>query len=178
MRLLVAFAFALLHCGARTEIYATSEPLADSGTTFDAACHPRMRTVQVPVTAPWFDTGVDVPAGARLTISASGTARYGTDPRQITDANGGNFDGQKFFASSVLPNTIIVSLIGKLGGSVAVDTGTPLLEGVRGNGEGFVGVKYDRVVSTSGRLFLGFNDQRQAFGDNDGAFVVTIVVGC
>ena len=49
-------------------------------------------------------------------------------PRQVTDPNGGHYSGKKFFTAAVLPNTVIVSLIGKVGGTAAVDTGTPLVD--------------------------------------------------
>lgn len=127
---------------------------------------------------PWFDTGIDVSAGSRLTVRAAGIVRYGGSPQQVTDANGGNFDGQMFFYTAVLPNTVIVSLIGKIGGSVSLDTGTPVPEGTPGDGPGFIGVSYDRVLPASGRLFLGFNDQRTMFGDNSGSFTVSITLRC
>ena len=47
-----------------------------------------------------------------------------------------------------------------------VGTGTPLLEGTPDDGPGFVGASYDEIAPESGRLFLGFNDQKQALGDN------------
>jgi len=163
----IVVASALVACGARTELDA---PL-------DAPCA-RSSTLDVPVDAPWFDTGIDVVAGERLRVSALGIVRYGGDAKQVTDANGGNFDGQQFFSTAVLPDTVVCSLVGKVGGSTAVDTGTPLPEGTPGDGPGFVGTTYDEIVPTSGRLFLGFNDQRQAFGDNRGSFAVTIQLGC
>ena len=96
---------------------------------------------------------------------------------QVTGANGGNFDGTEFFPTSVLPSAITVSLIGKIGGTTAVGTGTPLPEGAPQDGAGFVGANYDAVVPTAGRLFLGFNDQVQDFGDS-GAFTVTVTITC
>jgi hypothetical protein len=104
--------------------------------------------------------------------------RYGGNPLQVTDANGGTYYGKKFFTTAVLPSAVVVSLIGKLGGTTDVDTGTPLPEGTPNGGPGFVGTSYDMIVAESGRLFLGFNDQRQAFADNSGAFTVTITVIC
>src|SRR5579871_1733684 len=41
-------------------------------------------------------------------------------------------------------------------------------------GAGFVGSSYSYVMSTSGRLFLGFNDYVNYFFDNSGSFRVTI----
>lgn len=163
----LALALVATGCGARSELEA---PRAER-------CAGEV-TIEVPTTVPWFDTGVDLTAGERLRISAIGIVRYGGNPKQVTTADGGDFTGQELFDTAVYPKTIIVSLIGKVGGTVAVDTGTPLPEGVSGKGAGFVGTLYDEVAPVSGRLFLGFNDQRQAFGDNVGAFTVTIEPGC
>jgi hypothetical protein len=144
----------------------------------DGGCVDETASMQVPSAAPWFDTGIDVIAGERLQITATGTVRYGGEAEQVIDANGGHYTGKKFFAAAVLPNTVVVSLIGKVGGTIAVDTGTPLPEGTPSDGPGFVGASYDEIVPESGRLFLGFNDQKQAFGDNIGAFTVTITLIC
>jgi hypothetical protein len=165
------YALVLFACGGRTELGTT---IVEQG---DAACRAPV-VLQIPATVAWTDTGIDVREGSRLTINATGKVVYGTMSTQVTDANGGNFDGQKFFPGAVLPNTIIVSLIGKTGGTTALDTGTPLPVGKPGSGPGFVGVATDVVVGRTGRLFLGFNDQRANFGDNSGAFTVTISTGC
>jgi len=141
-------------------------------------CVLETKILQAPSTTPWFDTGIDVTAGQQLHITATGTVRYGGDPKQVTDANGGHYTGKKFFTTTVLPTTVVVSLTGKVGGTTAVDTGTLLLEGTPNDGPGFVGTSYDEIVPESGRLFLGFNDREQAFGDNSGAFTVTITLSC
>jgi hypothetical protein len=155
-------------CGARSTLDA---PLGEK-------CVPEMTSMQVPITTPWFDTGIDVAAGQRLQITATGTVRYGAMDKQVTDANGGNFTGKKFFMAAVYPSTVVCSLIGKVGGTAEVGTGTPLPEGTPDDGAGFVGTSYDEIVPESGRLFLGFNDQVQAFGDNSGTFTVTITLSC
>lgn len=130
----------------------------------------------VPNNVPWMDTGIDVGAGNQLTITATGSVVYGPFAEQVTDANGGDFTGQQFFPTAVYPTTIIVSLIGKTGGDTTIGTGTPLPEGTPGKGPGFVGTSYNQIVLTGGRLFLGFNDQTTAFGDNSGAFYVNVTV--
>ncbi len=172
--LTIAFFAAASACGARTELGGRLSSEAGA----DGACETREITLQVSSEAPWVDTGLDVVAGERLVLAASGTVRYGDMGSQSCDANGGNFDGQRFFPTAVLPDAVIVSLIGKVGGTAALDTGVPVAEGTSGDGPGFVGTSYDEIASTSGRLFLGFNDQRQAFGDNSGDFTVTIHVFC
>ena len=155
-------------CGARTTL---DVPL-------DEGCIGEATSIQVPSTTPWFDTGIEVTAGQHLHITATGLVRYGGKPEQVTDANGGHYTGKKFFTTAVLPTTVVCSLTGKVGGTTAVDTGTPLLEGTPNDGPGFVGTWYDEIVPESGRLFLGFNDQEQAFGDNSGEFTVTITLSC
>ena len=130
----------------------------------------------IPSTTAWTDTGLDVPAGTELQITATGMVQYGPFAQQITDANGGDYTGTKFFSDCVLSNTVVVSLIGKIGGTTTIGTGSPIPEGVQGNGIGFVGTSYDQVMPASGRLFLGFNDRLDYFGDNSGSFTVTVTV--
>jgi hypothetical protein len=155
-------------CGARSSLWV---PIEES-------CGPGTVSMQVPATTPWSDTGIDVTAGQDLQISATGMASYGGLAQQVTDANGGTYYGKRFFTDDVFPSTVVESLIGKVGGTTALGTGTPLPEGTPNDGPGFVGTSYDQVVPESGRLFLGFNDQLPAFSDNSGAFTVTIVLGC
>ena len=133
-------------------------------------------TVDVPGTAPWYDTGIDVFAGYELSISAAGIVTYDVWHGMSADANGGDVSGQNFFSDSVLPDAITHSLIGKIGGTTDVGDGTPVPEGVVGDGAGFVGTSYDQQVSTSGRLFLGYNDEVGGFSDNAGSFSVTVTV--
>jgi len=165
-----ALAFVLLAagCGARSSL---ELPRAEG-------CQEATTTLQVPSTTPWFDTGIDVTAGQVLQITATGTVTYGEMPEQVTDADGGHYSGQKFFDTAVLPSTVVVSLIGKIGGTTAVDTGALLPEGADDSGPGFVGAVYEEVIPVSGRLFLGFNDRKNAFGDNIGAFTVTLTLSC
>ena len=127
-------------------------------------------------TVPWFDTGIDVTAGTLVNISASGTVIYGTLPAQTTGPDGGNYAPPQYFSDAVLPTTYIVSLIGKIGGTTAVGTGTPVPEGILGKGPGFVGSSYSQIIPTSGRLFLGFNDRVPSFGDNSGSFTANVTV--
>jgi hypothetical protein len=155
-------------CGARTSL---DVPLGE-----DDGCVRETTTIQVPPTAPWFDTGIDVIAGQHLHITATGTVQYGGNSKQVTDPDGGHHTGKKFFSTAVLPTTVVCSLTGKVGGTTAVGTGTLLLEGTPNDGPGFVGTSYDEIVPESGRLFFGFNDQEHAFEDNSGAFTVTITL--
>lgn len=127
---------------------------------------PVTRELNVPVTQPWTDTGIDVSAGTSVTIHASGTVRYGPMAAQKTDANGGNFDGQQFFTTAIYPKAPVCSLIGRAG-----DAPLP-------SKNGFVGVDYHETMTASGRLYLGFNDQANQFNDNSGAFDVSITTSC
>ena len=128
-------------CGARSTL---DVPL-------DGGCGRETMSMQVPSTTPWFDTGIEVTAGQHLHITATGTVRYGGDAKQVTEANGGHHTGKKFFPAAVLPTTVVCSLIGKVGGTAAVGTGTLLLEGTPDDGPGFVGTSYDEIVPESGR---------------------------
>jgi hypothetical protein len=133
-------------------------------------------TLSVPAASPWTDTGIDVFFGQQLSITASGTVRAGLALGGTTDANGVGplSDGTRIVSDTVLGTTISLSLIGKVGGTTAIGTGTPLLEGAPGKGPGFVGTSYDQEVMTTGRLFLGYNDD--IFSDNSGSFSVTVTV--
>jgi hypothetical protein len=132
--------------------------------------------ISIPGTTAWTDTGIFVPSGTILDILASGTVRYGPVTQQVTGPNGTNYDGTQFFATAVLPTTTVVSLIGKIGGTTMIGTGTPVPGGLAGNGVGFVGSSYSQFISTGGELFLGFNDQISIFGDNSGSFSATVTV--
>jgi hypothetical protein len=76
-------------------------------------------------------------------------------------------------SDTVLPSAIVVSLIGKIGGTTAVGTGISVPEGMPGKGPGFVGSSYDEVIPESGELFFAYNDQLSDFGDNYGSYTVT-----
>jgi hypothetical protein len=135
-------------------------------------------TLDVPGTAPWYDTGIDVFAGYKLDITATGIVTYDVWHGNSSDANGGDWTGNNFLSDTVIPNTMIHSLIGKVGGTTDVGTGTPILEGLPGYGVGFIGTSYSEQVSTSGRLFLGYNEEVApgSFDDNSGSFSVSVTV--
>ena len=154
----------------RLAVVVAALAVLNSMSSLDAATF----NLSVPSTTPWTDTGIFVNPGTTLNIQASGTVFYGSLPQQVTGPGGTNYDGQQFFPGGVLPSTTIVSLIGKIGGTTALGTGTPVPEGLPGNGPGYVGSSYNQFIGTGGELFLGFNDQSTAFGDNSGSFAVTV----
>jgi hypothetical protein len=82
----------------------------------------------------------------------------------------------RFLSNAILPSTIALSLIGKVGGTSDFGTGIPVPEGVPGKGTGFVGSSYSQQIPTTGRLFFAFNDELGFFGDNSGSFTVTVTV--
>jgi len=115
------------------------------------------RSVSVPGTVAWTDTGVDLAAGQQLTVTASGTVLHnvagndGCDPagEPGTSGHGANLIG--------CPNH--ASLIGKLG-----DAGSPF----------FIGRTYSVPSTGSGRLYLGINDSDLT--NNVGTYSASIVV--
>jgi hypothetical protein len=168
----------LTRCGARSELGSSHDAAAETDAArVSDACIPQTFALEVSSTIPWVSTGLSVVAGARLRVHATGTVRYGGDAQQVGDANGSDY-GQKFYPAAVLPDAIVASLIGKVGGTTALDTGIPVPEGAPGGGAGFVGASYDELMTTSGPLFLGYNDQRTWFYDNVGSFTVTVTIGC
>jgi len=132
--------------------------------------------IQVPVSDPWYDTGIDILTGQRLTVLARGSVKYGTGLAQNADANGvgAQRDGTELGGDSPVPLATLLGLIGKIGGTTNVGTGTLLPEGIPGHGAGFVGSAYGQVVSNTGRLFLGYNDKTGQFFNNSGVFFVTL----
>lgn len=135
-------------------------------------------TIQVPVTAPWFDTGIDIQPGQRLTIIASGWVVYGNVREYI-----GNSDGLSPVTDAMNPagpghvysDPVALCLIGKTGGTTGLDTGTPV-PASNGRAAGMVGSAYTGVITAGGRLFLGYNDFLDAFTDNSGDFSVQITI--
>jgi len=127
----------------------------------------------IPGNTPWTDTGILVGAGNGVTIIASNTVSWGG---ASTDPNGvGPFrDGTQMLPTVIVPTAIIDSLVGKVGGTTAIGTGTALPEGKPGKGAGFVGSPYSQISPVSGELFLGFNDDH--FEDNSGSYSVWITV--
>ncbi|MBN2224399.1 MAG: hypothetical protein JW765_06955 [Deltaproteobacteria bacterium] len=111
-----------------------------------------------PIAMPWIDTGIDVADGDIVTIAATPAknhppcdGRTGCPPYREADA-------------------VIVD--GALGKGL-----TALVGRVGTEGKPFsIGEKYDGSVPGTGRLYLGYNDCWACWGNNTGAFDVTIAV--
>jgi PA-IL-like protein len=113
------------------------------------------RVISVPATTPFMNSGIALQAGERATISATGTISYGS---QNAACAGSGITPEGCSAEQICP----------------VAGGCGALVGRLGSGAAFV-VGDRRTVKGPGELWLGINDQAGDFGDNSGAFSVTIV---
>lgn len=112
----------------------------------------------LPITMPWLDTGIDLRVGDTLKIVAAPAKNHppcdgktGCPPYR--DPGAVIVDGSL--------GTGLTALVGRVG-----DTGRPFS----------IGGTYDGPVPGVGRLYLGYNDCWDCWGDNTGAFEVTIEV--
>jgi hypothetical protein len=115
----------------------------------------REKEVRVSASRAWTDTGIEVRRGQEIYFSASGKVRWGKDRRD--DAGG---EGKTHYnPNRPIPRRPAAALIGKVGQS-----STDYF---------FIGKEEAPFrMRTSGRLFLGINDDY--LPDNSGAFVVTV----
>lgn len=115
----------------------------------------RERQVNVAANVPWHDTGIDVRAGQTIYVEATGTVRWGRDRR---DGPGGE-SRSPHNPNRPLPNRPAAALIGRIG-ATSIDYF-------------FIGDEKGPIrVRTTGRLFLGLNDDYLA--DNSGSFRVVV----
>jgi|CXWL01.1.fsa_nt_gi hypothetical protein len=128
---------------------------ANSNANFSATSTPGSagkKSVTVPATAEWFDTGIDVTGKVRINFLSghwrnSPTSGYG-------DGEGrGPFAQQ---AKLLVPSAPLGSLVAKVAGKTFK-----------------VGNSFDGVLG-SGRLYLAINDIPETYNDNDGALTVSI----
>jgi hypothetical protein len=98
---------------------------------------------------PWVDTGLTVRKGDRVSFVATGTIQWGAEPGQVAGPEGHDGKAGKLGKGG---------LIGRVG-----MTGKPFAIGNN---------REPLVMPKNGELFLGINDF--VFGDNAGAFTVTI----
>ncbi len=114
--------------------------------------------VNFAISTPWLDTGIDIKDGDFISISSVHSeknppcdGRVGCPPyRDPDDVIEGGFAGDGLKA-----------LIGKIGDDGMVFS---------------VGRGTEFIATDTGRLFIGYNDCEDCFGDNTGAFEATITV--
>lgn len=112
------------------------------------------RTVTLPGTMQWIDTGLTVQAGEGLVISASGEVTYSPDASDKASPNG-SLKGNRV-AGAPLPETLAGALIGRIG-----------------NDRPFgIGQNATITAPGTGRLYLGINDDNVS--DNSGQFEVRV----
>jgi Tfp pilus assembly protein PilF len=113
-----------------------------------------MKEVSVPAEVFWFDTGITLAKGARLTIDASGQWSNVGSNFVTPDGTGGTYPG------TALSSANLASLIGKIGDVKFA-----------------VGSHYSGSSPASGKLFLTMNDVPGTYTDNSGALDVRITYG-
>jgi hypothetical protein len=136
----------------------TSKPTFTPSPTFTLTEITQTFTVIVPANILWFDTGLKILNGQKVTIRVTGNVNtWGGRPKSDSDAGG---QTTAFCDDWRCPMAGVSygALIGRLGvgGSFRVDTA------------------FDFIAPDSGELFLSVNDW--AFADNSGEFIVTITV--
>ena len=111
------------------------------------------RRVNVNAAQQWTDTGIDVTGGERLAFEASGEVRFGAAAGMTATPNG----NEAYHGNFSAPSLPVGALVGRVG------NGAPFGIGMQ---------TQPLAMPGSGRLYLGVNDDQ--FGDNSGAFAVTI----
>lgn len=129
----------------RTEL--TNAELAGANTVGTSG-----RTVVVNSSERWIDTGLDVRSGETIAVQASGTVTLSTNGGDTAGPGGAS----RRATAAPLPNQPAGALIAR------VDNGTPIFVGDRGS----------FTVNSSGRLYLGVNDDHLL--DNRGEYRVTL----
>ena len=121
---------------------------------------------------PGLNTGIDLTVGEHLTIKAQGLAAYGVGSRTSCNSHlPTDPDGQRFLNGTLCPMRTSPS-----DASPSSPVGE-LLANIGSPGRFFaVGSSYSTTVSTSGRLYLLYNDVPGAYSDNSGNYQVTITV--
>jgi hypothetical protein len=128
-----------------------------STTSTGAPAVPAARTINVPATQKWTDTGLTCEPGLILEIGATGTVLHDMTHPELGVGPNGSID-PKFRQYNVdgLPDANHANLIGRL------DQAQPFV----------VGAFHTHSCAERGRFFLGINDKGVA--NNSGAFIATI----
>jgi hypothetical protein len=148
--LVVLIAISAVGCSAN--VPATSpargaKVLAGAAQAYNLTVDSKAHTLATPL-----DTGIDVPAGARVSIEAEGTWDHGQN--HPSDASG---DKSMRNRDNGFPYGALLARLG---------TGSYFL----------VGTGYKTKDSSSGRLYLAENDDPDAYENNIGTLSVSIVV--
>jgi hypothetical protein len=139
---------------ARVVMARPANAVATSGTQSAAATPAGGVTINVPGNQAWTSTGITVRRGEVLNFSTTGEVQLSTDANDKATADGA-LSG-RFATNAPLPRTLAGALIGRIG-----------------NGQPFPIANQSSITApANGTLYLGVNDD--AFGDNQGAFQVTI----
>lgn len=107
---------------------------------------------ELPATAEWLDTGVDLATGQSLEITASGL--WSTAGAPALGPGGAARSRQR---GLTVPSAPLGALVARVGGATFA-----------------VGERFAGPSPAAGRLYLAINDAPGAFGDNQGALAVTI----
>jgi hypothetical protein len=134
----------------RTELTTRDDVVGTTGTMME-------RTISVDSTERWTDTGMTVRPGESIEISARGSVRMSTNTRDLASPAGSRMGRRA--SEAPLPQHPAGALIGRIGESAPF----------------FLGSNNAIVAPSSGRLYLGVNDDHLA--DNEGAFDVTVRIG-
>jgi hypothetical protein len=130
-------------------------PRGGSGSSGDRPFGMRERTAIVNANAPWTDASVDVRAGQTIYFEATGEVRWGRDRRDGPEGE----NNSPRNPNRPMPNRPAAALIGKVGSE--------------SSDYFFIGDEQGPIrVRTSGRLYLGVNDD--FFNDNSGSFRVVV----
>jgi hypothetical protein len=121
---------------------------------------------------PGLDTGIDLTSGDTFTITALGEASFGTGSTQACSTSERTVpDGQRITADGTLcPPKIDPSVV-----LPSAPVGT-LIANIGSSGWFAVGSNFSATVSSSGRLFLLYNDVPGQYGNNSGTYQLTNVV--
>lgn len=127
--------------------------------------------VEVPASAGWVDTGLDVKEGEVFEFLASGTISCQTG-NPIASCGPEGLDLQT--VQQPMPDKNLGALVGKVVKIVSVTRDPETGEEIREEMVKFfyIGEKAIVEMPMEGRLFLGVNDN--VYGDNDGKFLVRI----
>ena len=104
----------------------------------------------------WTDTGIQVQAGDQIFLDVNGTVRLSSDPNDVATARGARSGRQA--ADAPFSSQMAGALIGRIDGDQPF----------------FIGNRRSVRASSSGRLYLGVNDDYLA--DNSGAFEAMVNV--